>query len=103
MESTRPVDDTWPLAESVPVRRPNTSTVPLDQSVGLYDEVGHALIMLNPSAAAIWERCDGLSSAEQMVEVLAKEHAVDETDIRDDVWRTLHKLATLGLVSDLRD
>jgi len=80
--------------------RPDTATVPLEESVALYDEVGHALIMLNASAAAVWGRCDGVSSFEEIVTNLAEAHAVSREAIRHDVWQTLHKLGSIGLISD---
>jgi hypothetical protein len=81
------------------VRR-HTSTVPLQQSVGIYDEDGHALFVLNPTASEIWDRCDGAANFEQIVEDLAQSHSADLHEVRDDVWRTLHQLAELGLVAE---
>jgi hypothetical protein len=80
--------------------RPHTSSVPLQKSVGIYDGEGHALFVLNPTASAIWDRCDGAANFEEIVEDLAQLHSSGLHEIRDDVWRTLHHLAELGLVAE---
>ncbi|HVA09487.1 MAG TPA: PqqD family protein [Acidimicrobiales bacterium] len=88
----------WPDADSVPIPRPNASTVPLQGSVGIYDDVGHSLFVLNPSASAIWDRCDGTATFSEIVEQLEGEHPVSADGIRDDVWETLRQLVRLGLL-----
>jgi hypothetical protein len=90
----------WPDERSVPVPRPNLSMVPLDASLGIYDELGRVLLVLNPTAAAILEACDGAASFSQILGDVAQQHAVDPGSIRDDVWQTLHKLASMGLVGE---
>jgi hypothetical protein len=84
----------------VTCRSPGASTVPLDDNVALYDDVGQLLILLNASAAAVWERCDGVTTYAAMVAELAEAHGADTADIEDDVWQTVRKLAELGLVED---
>ena len=83
-----------------PQRRAGISTVELDDNVALYDEVGQLLILLNTSAAAIFERCDGETTLDDMVRELAAAHPAAVADIRDDVRRTVAKLMELGLVVD---
>ena len=100
--AAEPSSDEWPDDSSVPMARAGLSRVLLGESVALYDDVGGALVMLNAGAAAIWECCDGLTRFEDMVEALTQSHLVAGESIREDVWRTLRKLSSLGLVIDAR-
>ncbi len=73
----------------------------LDDNVALYDDVGQLLIMLNSSAAAVWECCDGTTTVDDMVHELVAAHRAEGSSaeaIGEDVRRTLSKLAELGLV-----
>jgi Coenzyme PQQ synthesis protein D (PqqD) len=81
-----------------PVRREGAAAVELDDNLALYDDVGQLLIMLNSSAALIWEFCDGTTSVDDMVRQLTVTHAADADEIAEDVRRTVAKLAELGLV-----
>jgi hypothetical protein len=75
--------------------------VELDDNVALYDTAGQLLIMLNSSAAAVWERCDGATTLDEMVGKLAEAHRADDAGaIAEDVRLTVRKLAELGLVVD---
>jgi hypothetical protein len=90
----------WPTDRSLPRARPDLSFVPLDDNVAIYDEVGQVLVMLNSSAAAVLERCDGTTTFELLVAGLAVDHAADPQVIRRDTWLTLRKFASMGLVAD---
>jgi hypothetical protein len=81
-----------------PVRREGATAVELDDNLALYDDVGQLLIMLNSSAALIWECCDGATTVDDMVRQLTVTHAADAAEIAGDVRRTVAKLAELGLV-----
>jgi hypothetical protein len=83
------------------VRREGAAAVELDDNVALYDDVGQLLIMLNSSAAAVWECCDGTTTVDDMARQLAEAHRADGPTadaIGEDVHRTVSKLAELGLV-----
>ena len=83
-----------------PTRRAGASTVELDDNVAVYDDVGQLLILLNTSAAAVWEHCDGTTTVDDMVRALAAAHPDDAADIGEDVRQTVRKLVELGLVVD---
>jgi len=89
-----------PAPPLLPERRGGTSTVALDDNVALYDEVGQLLLLLNTSAAAVWERCDGATALDDMVRELAAAYPGDAADIGEDVRQTVGKLIELGLVVD---
>jgi hypothetical protein len=90
----------WPEPGSLPVRRAGAEGVELDDNLALYDEVGQLMILLNTSAAAVWERCDGTTTIDDMVRQLAEAHAAEAGDVCEDVRLTVRKLADLGLVVD---
>lgn len=95
-----PVRPGWPEGGSRPVRRNGAAAVELDDNVALYDDVGQLLIMLNSSAAVIWECCDGATTLDDMVRELAAAHPDDAAEIGEDVRQTVRKLVELGLVVD---
>lgn len=82
------------------MRREEAVAVGLDDNVALYDDVGQLLIMLNSSAAVIWECCDGTTTVDDMVRELTAEHPDDAAVIEEDVHQTVRKLVELGLVAD---
>jgi hypothetical protein len=84
----------------VPLRRHGAAAVELDDNVALYDELSQLLILLNTSAAAVWERCDGATTLNAMVRELAAAHPADADVIEEDVRQTVGKLAELGLLVD---
>jgi hypothetical protein len=91
----------WPDALSVPRRRPGAAGVELDDNVAVYDEVGQLLILLNPGAAAVWERCDGATTFAELARTLAAAHTEDPPEaIAQDAWLTVRRLADLGLLED---
>jgi hypothetical protein len=93
-----PVD--WPQQSSRPVRRAGTSAVQLDDNLALYDDVGQLLILLNWTAAAVWELCDGSTTVEEMARSLSETHDATPDLVGEDVRQTVRKLAELGLVED---
>lgn len=95
-------DENWPDGDALPRARAQVAVVKVDRDLALYDELGHMLIMLNSSAAALWERCDGKSTFESVVGDLARSHSASSVVVRSDARSTLQKLASLGLVTDAR-
>ncbi len=94
------VDAGWPEPNSVPVRREGVSGVALDDNIAVYDDVGQLMILLNSSAGAVWNLCDGSTTVAEMVRELAEAYPDDAAIIGDDVRQTLRKLAEIGLVSE---
>ncbi|HSZ35686.1 MAG TPA: PqqD family protein [Acidimicrobiales bacterium] len=93
------MEASWPEAGSVPVRREGASAVELDDNIALYDDVGQLMILLNSSAGAVWNLCDGSRTVGEMVNELAEAYPVQAEVMGDDVRQTLRKLAELGLVT----
>ena len=89
-----------PRGTSRPARRPGASAVALDDNVAVYDDVGQLLILLNTSAAAVWEHCDGATTLDDIVAAFTARYPDQAADIGEDVRQTVGKLAELGLVVD---
>jgi hypothetical protein len=87
-----------PDALAVPVIRRGVTLVPLDESTALYDEIGQFVVTLNSSASEIWRCCDGSATMEDIVSDIARGYGADEQEVRHDVWATLSKLRSLGLL-----
>jgi hypothetical protein len=92
------VEASWPEADSVPVRREGASAVELDDNLAVYDDVGQLMILLNSSAGAVWNLCDGSTTVAAMIRELAETYPDQASVIGEDVRQTLRKLAELGLV-----
>jgi hypothetical protein len=92
------VEASWPEADSVPVRREGASAVELDDNLAVYDDVGQLMILLNSSAGAVWNLCDGSTTVAAMIRELAETYPDQASVIGEDVRETLRKLAELGLV-----
>jgi coenzyme PQQ biosynthesis protein PqqD len=84
----------------VPVRREGALGVELDDNIAVYDDVGQLMILLNSSAGAVWNLCDGTRTVGEMITELAETYPDGAAVIRDDVRDTLRKLAEIGLVSE---
>ncbi len=96
------MDAEWAHGDGRPVRR-DVAAVPLDDNLAVHDEVGQLMILLNRSAAAVWELCDGTRTLDELVRALPEAHGASDADVEvigEDVRLTVHKLADLGLVVD---
>jgi hypothetical protein len=91
-----PVRIDWPESTSRPCRVEETPAVSMDENLAVYKD-GH-LILLNVSAAAVWSRCDGATTFEDIVEDLGHRHDADVALIAEDAWHTVRRLAGLGLI-----
>lgn len=66
--------------------------------VAVYDPDTETLTLMNPSAFAIWELCDGETSPEEMAQAVAELTGVDVDRAHSDLEKGLTDLAALGLV-----
>lgn len=64
----------------------------------LLDDADGEVCVLNETAAAIWELCDGRTSLEEMVEAVCTVCAVDEEQATRDIHRALEELTRIGVV-----
>jgi Coenzyme PQQ synthesis protein D (PqqD) len=64
----------------------------------LLDLVGRAMYLLNPTALAVWELCDGGRTAEEVVAKLARRYRVPEATAAPGCLAALAFLEAAGLV-----
>lgn len=93
-------DTAGEAAVRAPVARYRSSAVALEEHVGLYHEQRGELVLLNETAAAVWECCDGRTDVATIVAELADRYSAPAQIIGEEVRSTLGKLAELGLVDD---
>jgi coenzyme PQQ synthesis protein D (PqqD) len=82
------------------VRRPAVERR-LDDDRVLIDIIGKATYVLNPTAWAGWELCDGQRTADQVVSELARRYRVDEATVAPGFVRVLAVLEAAELVVEV--
>ena len=65
----------------------------------IYDPETDTSHLVNESARAIWELCDGETTPEEMASAISELTSVGLEQARSDVEATLDRLLTLGLIS----
>ncbi len=70
-----------------------------DGSMVLYHTGARTLMTLNPTAALVWECCDGSHSIPMIVDEV-REVFPGAVDIADDVARLLHELRAATMLAD---
>ena len=65
----------------------------------LFDPTSSAVHLLNETALAIWELCDGQTDPEEMVAAIVELSGLDPTAVEQDVERILTEFGDAGLVT----
>lgn len=86
-----------------PLRRGQVWTHREGPETAVYNPGTGALHLLNASALAIWELCDGETAAFEMADAVAELTQADPDQARGDVRSTLDELARLDLISTTGD
>ena len=81
-----------------PKHRPGLVVRDSENEAVVLDKQRDLVHQLNPTAAFIWELCDGDHSVGEISEALAEAFEVDSETARRDVESTVDQLADLGLV-----
>jgi len=89
-------------APTRPRLRPNLIVRQVEEDIVLYDPVTDQTALLNHSAAAILELCDGIRSTDEIVIEIAALYLTDPEPIAAQVDVTLAEFARHGLV-DIED
>jgi len=82
------------------VRRPDMTTVTVDDSLFVYDECEQRFFVLNTSAAAVYELVDGHCGPLDIAEALVVVHPDQAESVRTDVYDTLAGLLELGVIAE---
>lgn len=81
-----------------PKRKDNLVAEDMDDDVLVADFRKSEMHVLNPTAAAIWEMCDGEHTAEQIADTLAEHFGVTAEEIQSDVANMLADFNEKGLL-----
>lgn len=82
-----------------PERRPGVWLRRSGAEVALFDQERGAVHLMNDSAAAIWDLCDGRTDPEEMIEAICTISGVPREVVVDDVERILAEFAEAGLIT----
>lgn len=82
----------------VPRRRPGIALRRDEGGSRLQDRGGHDVCALNDTAAALWELCDGLTTADEMVEAICELSLLGRDAVVGDVLRTLAEFEGVGVI-----
>lgn len=81
-----------------PTQNPHFSSEVSDHEIILYSVQGNRFLHLNPTAALVWEMCDGTRSAAELIASL-KDIFPDNSDaLAADVEETLQALVDNGCI-----
>jgi PqqD family protein of HPr-rel-A system len=89
-----------------PEYRPRKSLEVLELDMGdgviLYNHAADLVHHLNPSAAIVWQICDGEATIEHLAAEIAGEYGRDADEVQGQLTTLIAELETLGLVEDAR-
>ena len=87
---------------ALPKVRPDLFCQEVSEGCVLYDAKGRKVFVLNPTAAYVWNCCDGEHDVDAMIDELAKaleEKAPSRTRLKGDVEKALAEFRTMGLLA----
>lgn len=79
-------------------RAADVQAYPLGEELLLYAPARRMAHTLNPSARAIWERCDGSNTVDEISCALATPLGLAGNDLKPDVTQAVTQLVELGLL-----
>lgn len=81
-----------------PVRRSDVWVRQVSGENAIYDPLTQAVHLLNDTALAIWEQCDGATTPSEMMRAIVDLSGLHEEVVSEDVGRTLAEFDRAGLV-----
>lgn len=88
-----------PAESRPPIARPDLVQRQLDEDFFLYDPVSDKVVLLNTSAALVFDLCDGTRTPDQIAGEVARVFKSDLSRVAVDVRDTLADFANSGLLS----
>lgn len=88
-----------PVSEARPLRRPGMWLRQAEDEIAVYDREGGRIHLMNDTALAIWDLCDGETTADEMVAAICELFHMHRDVVSEDVTRTLQEFDQAGLVS----
>lgn len=85
------------------VARQSSSTIAaeIDGELSLYEPSTETVAILNSTASDVWSLCDGVTSVDEAVLLLAKAYSVEEESIRREVIRVVEDLLRQGFLQEV--
>jgi HprK-related kinase A len=94
--------ETGPMAAETPplasLERDGVVTAHLDDEAVLYELGSGAIHVLNASARAVWDRCDGTATLAEIADELSAAFAAEPARVRADVEAIVDELSDRGLL-----
>lgn len=87
-------------ADRVPARHPDALEAEVDGHRVLMSPRGFAYFGLVDTGAVVWDRIDGETPLDVLVESLAAEYGADPAEVRADIEDFVDALAAAGLLAD---
>jgi hypothetical protein len=81
-----------------PLRREGVWLRATSDENAVYDPVTKGLHLLNETARAIWELCDGETTPDEMVRAICEVSGLPVEVVTEDVQRTLAEFEGLGIL-----
>jgi PqqD family protein of HPr-rel-A system len=81
-----------------PIQRQGVWRRQTETEVALYDPDNGKVHLLNDTALAIWDLCDGTTTPEEMIEAICELFRMHRDVVAEDVRRTLEEFDRAGLV-----
>jgi hypothetical protein len=87
-----------PKAQKMPVPKPvaGFQSETLDGETILLHPTRNIIIYSNPTAALIWQLCDGFRTTNEIVELLSAAYPEEQDQIQADVLETIQTLTERG-------
>ena len=86
------------VRQSRPVRRSDVWLRSSGDENAVFDPVTGGLHLLNETARAIWELCDGQTTPDEMVRAICEVSGLHADVVTEDVRRTLAEFESLGIL-----
>jgi PqqD family protein of HPr-rel-A system len=86
------------VGQGKPVRRPGVWLRQAGDENAVYDPLSEALHLLNDTALAIWQLCDGETTPDEMVRAVCQLFGTPTDVVRRDVNRILLEFEAAGIV-----
>lgn len=87
------------LSDLKPRRRAGLYVRQTDTENAVYDPETSAVHLLNETAWAIWELCDGDTSADEMIDAICEVSHMHRDVVSEDVSRVLEEFDRSGLLT----
>jgi PqqD family protein of HPr-rel-A system len=84
----------------IPLKCADVLDLDMDDGLVLFNRGSSVVHHLNPSAALVWQLCDGHGSVAQLSEDIAAEYTLDPLAVQGQVGQLIGEFEALGLVED---